>query len=85
MWNQHHPTYSFQDNNNTTSLPHHPTHHIPDQAKSPLIEEKKLLDAQLKRQPDGPVLWFAGPPLNKMPVEKPVHSLGYLAWKSNKI
>ncbi|KAI9356620.1 hypothetical protein BD770DRAFT_389726, partial [Pilaira anomala] len=40
------------------------------------------IDASFKRQNDGPILWFAGPPLNVVPEKEPVHSLRYLHWKS---
>lgn len=42
------------------------------------------VDAYYKRQPDGPILWFAGPPNNVIPDNKPVHSVSYLNWKKNK-
>ncbi|KAI9030180.1 hypothetical protein CLU79DRAFT_831897 [Phycomyces nitens] len=34
-----------------------------------------------QRQPEGPILWFAGPPVNPTPIQGPAHSLAYLKWK----
>lgn len=42
------------------------------------------LEASFKRQADGPVLWFAGPPLNVVAGKEPIHSLSYLDWKQQQ-
>ncbi|KAI8641446.1 hypothetical protein BD408DRAFT_418053 [Parasitella parasitica] len=47
-------------------------------------QPEKKLDVLYKRQPDGPILWFAGPPLNVIPDSKALHSVSYLYWKKNK-
>ncbi|CEP14553.1 hypothetical protein [Parasitella parasitica] len=43
-----------------------------------------VIDALYKRQSDGPILWFAGPPLNVIPDNKALHSMSYLDWKKNQ-
>ncbi|CEI86599.1 hypothetical protein RMCBS344292_01034 [Rhizopus microsporus] len=42
------------------------------------------IDSSYKRQSDGPVLWFSGPPVNVTMKDRPMHSLSYLEWKKNK-
>lgn len=39
------------------------------------------IESSFKRQPNGPILWFAGPPLNVIRETGPVHSLAYSDWK----
>jgi hypothetical protein len=41
------------------------------------------LASAYKRQDDGPILWFAGPPLN-ITESKPIHSTAYLKWRRAK-
>ncbi|CAO0802110.1 unnamed protein product [Mucor circinelloides] len=47
-------------------------------------QPEKKLDVSYKRQSDGPILWFAGPPLNVIPDSKPLHSVSYLDWKKKQ-
>ncbi|CAO3640329.1 unnamed protein product [Mucor hiemalis] len=42
------------------------------------------IESSFKRQPNGPILWFAGPPLNVIRETGPVHSLAYLDWKQQQ-
>lgn len=42
------------------------------------------IDVSYKRQSDGPILWFAGPPLNVIPDSAPLHSVSYLDWKKKQ-
>ncbi|KAL0137191.1 hypothetical protein V8B55DRAFT_1451707 [Mucor lusitanicus] len=47
-------------------------------------QPEKKLDVSYKRQSDGPILWFAGPPLNVIPDSAPLHSVSYLDWKKKQ-
>ncbi|KAG2213093.1 hypothetical protein INT47_011242 [Mucor saturninus] len=52
-------------------------------AESPIPQEASI-EASFKRQKDGPVLWFAGPPLNVESTKAPIHSVSYLHWKQQQ-
>ncbi|CDH54625.1 predicted protein [Lichtheimia corymbifera JMRC:FSU:9682] len=39
------------------------------------------LASMFKRDKDGQLLWFAGPPAHVTPTTQPVHSVAYLEWK----
>ena len=40
-----------------------------------------VLASMFKRDKDGQLLWFSGPPAHVTPTTQPVHSVAYLEWK----
>lgn len=42
------------------------------------------IDINYRRQKDGPILWFSGPPVDIKKDNAVMHSLSYLEWKANK-
>ncbi|KAI7898488.1 uncharacterized protein BX663DRAFT_524932, partial [Cokeromyces recurvatus] len=72
MWMQPQQPYSY------------PYTQMPSQQAQMQSTKQPELDASFKRQAEGPVLWFAGPPLNVIPQTKPTHSMEYLEWKKKQ-
>ncbi|KAI8364643.1 uncharacterized protein BYT42DRAFT_589920 [Radiomyces spectabilis] len=59
----------------------------PHNAFSPGFSSDKIPPSEVaayKRQSDGPILWFAAPPVNVTPVRGPVHSMEYLRYKNSR-
>lgn len=77
-----------QSPSNASTAPGRPTESIsPELGKSQWRSSctvkliRTLLASMFKRDKDGQLLWFAGPPAHVTPTSQPVHSVAYLEWK----
>lgn len=67
---------AINDNDNLTNQPQ-------TNDNNPSTQSTHVIDSNYKREPDGPILWFSGPPIDIIQDTKAVHSLSYLEWKLN--